>query len=243
MLEVCVDRLQAVRKAIDAGAQRIELSENLSVGGVTPSADLIQAVRGEISGALIVLVRCREGDFQYTPVELDQMLDQAQEAIELGADGVAVGACCADGSLDWDFLARVQRVVFGVSEAAELVVHRAFDRVPDPVRSIERLIELRYDRILTSGGALHAVDSLASLREWNLAAGERLEILPAGGIHSQNAERILHETQCRQLHGSFTKDPAYGQEGPIAPGSLGLPIADQIVQVRRMLDRWNRSST
>ncbi len=243
MLEVCVDRLEAVRQAIDAGAQRIELSENLSVGGVTPSMDLIKSTRAEISEALIVLVRCREGDFHYTPEELDRMLEQAREAIRLGADGVAVGACGADGSLDWDFLARVQRVVFQVSEAAELVVHRVFDRVPDPIPSIERLIELRYDRILTSGGALHAVYSLDALREWNLAAAKRLEILPAGGVHSLNAQRVLQETHCRQLHGSFTKRPEQASESRLPSLSAGMPIAEEILQVRRLLDRSNLAST
>jgi copper homeostasis protein len=239
MLEVCVDRLEAVRQAIDAGAQRIELSENLSVGGVTPSMDLLKATRAELSEALIVLVRCREGNFQYTPDELDRMLEEAREAIRLGADGVAVGACCADGSLDWDFLARVQRVVFQLSEAAELVVHRVFDRVPDPIPSIERLIELRYDRILTSGGALHAVDAL---RKWNLAAANRLEILPAGGIHSLNAQRVLQETHCRQLHGSFTKRPEQASESRLLHLPLGMPIAEEILQVRRLLDRSNLAS-
>jgi copper homeostasis protein len=155
---------------------------------------------------------------------------------------VAVGACCADGSLDWDFLARVQRVVFQVSEAAELVVHRVFDRVPDPIPSIERLIELRYDRILTSGGALHAVDSLEALREWNLAAANRLEILPAGGIHSLNAQRVLQETHCRQLHGSFTKRPEQAAESRLSHLPAGMPIAEEILQVRRLLDRSNLAS-
>ena len=228
MLEVCVDTIQALRIAIDSGAQRIELSENLSVGGVTPSAELIQEARQACSEPLIVLIRCRAGDFCYTQDELERMLEQAAMAIRLGADGVALGACHQDQSLDWDFLSRAHRVVKDVSLASELVVHRVFDAALDPTGAIERLIEFGYDRILTSGGALRAVDSIDSLRDWQIAASNRLEILPAGGIHALNAEIILRSTGCRQLHGSFTATGS-GQTDR-------MPIGTQIAKVRRLLD-------
>ena len=232
MLEVCVDTLRAARIAIDSGAQRIELSENLTVGGLTPSSDLIKALRLECSEALIVLIRCRAGDFQYRSDELELMLDQAASAIRLGADGVALGACTSDHSLDWDFFAQAYCVVKQASEAACLVVHRVFDQVPDPIGSIERLIELGYDRILTSGGADHAIDSLGALRDWQQAAGDRLEILPAGGIHAGNAQRILESTGCHQLHGSFTKTSS-GESGP-------LPNHREIARVREILDGFSK---
>lgn len=230
MLEVCVDTLEGLRVAVDSGAQCIELSDRLIVGGVTPSFDLIKKARSETSEALIVLVRCREGDFSYKSDELELMLDQAVKAVKLGADGVAVGACNADRSLDWEFLDCMQRRVKRVSDAAFLVVHRVFDRVPDPMFSIQRLIELGYDRILTSGGQAVAEESIDTLQAWQHAAGDRLEILPAGGIHSGNAKRVLQVSGCRQLHGSFTKTPA-GQSGL-------LPNSHEIQAVRRILDEY-----
>ena len=87
----------------------------------------------------------------------------------------------------------------------ELVVHRVFDTVPDPQSSLARLIELGYHRVLTSGGGKHATDSLDSLKEWQQQHGEKITILPAGGIHSGNAEFVMQSTGCRELHGSFTK--------------------------------------
>jgi len=230
MLEVCVDSLEGLRVAVDSGAQQIELSEQLIVGGVTPSFDLIKKARLETSEALIVLVRCREGDFSYNGDELELMLDQAAKAVKLGADGVAVGACQTDRSLNWDFLDRMQRTVNQVSDAACLVVHRVFDRVPDPMFSIHRLIELGYDRILTSGGQAVAEESIDTLRAWQQAAGDRLEILPAGGIHSGNAKQVLQGSGCRQLHGSFTKTST-GQSGL-------LPNSHEIQSVRRILDEY-----
>jgi copper homeostasis protein len=228
MLEVCVDSLEGALIAIESGAQRIELSENLVVGGVTPSTDLIQAVRASCGESLIVLVRCRAGDFKYRNEELRRMIDQASEAIGLGADGVAIGASLEDCSLDWDFLIEAHRAVKSVSQAAWLVVHRVFDQVPDPIGSIERLIQIGYDRILTSGGAEQAVGSLDALRRWQIATADRLEILPAGGVHSGNAQWILESTGCRQLHGSFTRTAA----GQVSR----MPDRDEIAKVRRVLD-------
>ncbi|MFM8569973.1 MAG: copper homeostasis protein CutC [Pirellula sp.] len=228
MLEVCVESLQGARIAVEAGAQRIELSERLSVGGVSPSIELIRSLRREMSESLIVLIRCRAGDFVYSPTELEAMLEQARQAIASGADGLAVGACKPDRSLDWHFLTQLQRVVRSESEAAWLVVHRVFDRVPDPLESIERLIELGYDRILTSGPSDRAIESLESLGQWQSASRGRLEILPASGIHSGNALTILQSTLCEQLHGSFTRTPT--------GSASSLPIAEEVAEVRRLID-------
>lgn len=230
MLEVCVDTIEALEIAIDSGAQRIELSENLSVGGVTPSVELISKARRACAESLIVLIRCREGDFCYTDQERELMLEQVAQAIRLGADGVALGACHQDHSLDWDFLYRAHRVVKDVSLAASLVVHRVFDNALDPTGAIERLIELGYERILTSGGALRAIDSVDSLREWQMVASNRLEILPAGGVHPLNAEVILRSTGCRQLHGSFTASDTGKSDR--------MPSGTQIAKVRRILDEY-----
>jgi copper homeostasis protein CutC len=89
---------------------------------------------------------------------------------------------------------------------------------------------------------LHAVDSLDALRKWNLATANRLEILPAGGIHSLNAQRVLQETHCRQLHGSFTKRPEQASESRFSSLLPGMPIVEEIFQVRRLLDRSNLAS-
>ncbi|MFM9064176.1 MAG: copper homeostasis protein CutC, partial [Pirellula sp.] len=104
------------------------------------------------------------------------------------------------------------------------------DNTLDPTGAIERLIEYGYDRILTSGGAVRAVDSLDSLREWQAVASNRLEILPAGGVHALNAQVILRSTGCRQLHGSFTASETGKSDR--------MPSGTQIAKVRRILDEY-----
>ena len=104
MLEVCVDTIQAAIIAEKGGANRIELCAALDLGGVTPSGPLISAVRRSTQLPLIVLVRSRAGDFFFDDLDRDLMVEEAKQAIELGADGIAVGGLVATMDLDLTFL-------------------------------------------------------------------------------------------------------------------------------------------
>lgn len=221
MLEVCVESLEGVRIATAAGADRIELSEHLDVGGVTPPVELLRRAIGSIP--IIALIRCRHGDFYFGAVEQRQMLDEIQMAIDAGCSGVAVGASHPGDELNWSFLEAIATRY----RDTELVVHRVFDSVPDSMAAIPKLIELGYRRILTSGGANHAIDSLDRLRQWQHAFGDRIEILPAGGIGSSNAARILEVTGCKQLHGSF--------RGPLTIDGQRIPDLEEIRRVKKVL--------
>jgi len=229
MLEVCVESLEGVRIAIDAGADRIELSERLDVGGVTPSLDLLRVAIGSVP--VIALIRSRPGDFCFDEFEQRQMLDEIQAALDVGCAGVAVGASHRGDALNWGFFEAVATRFSGV----ELVVHRVFDRVPDPMWAIPRLIELGYRRILTSGGADHAIDSIAHLREWQDAYGGQMQFLPAGGIGSSNAAMILDATGCNQLHGSF--------RSAIRVDGSRIPDPDEIRKVKHILNRQTSRSS
>jgi len=255
MLEVCVDSAEGFRIALLTGAERIELSEHLEVGGVTPAPQLIlraidlrKSILSEIMPSIsesqraneIALIRCRPGDFYFCDSELRQMHDQAQSAVDLGCRGIAVGASVPGDELNWNFLESIAKRFRGV----ELVVHRVFDSVPNPMQAIPKLIDLGYRRILTSGGAERAEDSLEQLRKWQIAFGEQIEILPAGGVSKSNATQILNHTGCRQLHGSFrgigvTQDSRDGNDNNTAANErLRLPDPDEIRTVRFLLDQW-----
>ena len=199
MLEVCVDTIQAARVAASAGADRIELCSHLDVGGVTPPWPIVYDVRREIDLPLIVLIRSRAGGFVYSNDECEQMLQHAETAIKLGADGVAVGGLTHSLELHLEFLRSVSTAL----PKSQIVMHRAFDFVPDPFVALEHLVELSYTRILTSGGGEMAIDGTNTLCRLGEQAQGRIEILPAGGIAPSNALTILKESGARQLHGSF----------------------------------------
>lgn len=242
MLEVCVESVEGVRIALSAGAQRIELSERLEVGGVTPSQSLLrqalqlqESMWTELQQAnshhrpnnTVALIRCRPGDFFFGETELQRMRDEAQTAVDIGCTGIAVGASVHGNDLNWDFLESIAHRFPSV----ERVVHRAFDLVPSPMLAIPRLIDMGYRRILTSGGAERAEDSVEQLREWQEAFGEKIEILPAGGISRSNATAILNHSGCRQLHGSFRGNASDSRQSR-------LPAPDEIRAVRLQLDQW-----
>ena len=127
------------------------------------------------------------------------MLEQAREAIDLGANGFAIGGLTSTEELDLTLL----RSVASRLPSCQWVMHRAFDQLHEPAVALEQLIELGFTRILTSGGPSLAIDGLAALRDLNERARGRIEILPAGGVSPSNALQILRETGTHQLHGSF----------------------------------------
>jgi copper homeostasis protein len=203
-LEVCVDSLEGVEIAMRSGATRIELSDRLSVGGITPPKQLMIETLRISHIPIVALIRCRPGNFAYTLDEKQEMYRQCEEVMELGVHAIAVGAHTPTSTqsgreLDWEFLDSIANRF----SAVELVVHRAFDQVQDPIGSASRLGELGFHRILTSGGPAHAEEGLDVIRE--LQSARKIEILPAGGIGSHNAAHILTTTRCTQLHGSFRK--------------------------------------
>lgn len=227
MLEVCVDTIQAALIAVEAGADRIELCSDLDSGGVTPSWQLVLAVRRAISVPLIVLIRSRAGDFIYNDLEHKSMVKQAKEAINLGADGIAIGSLSLTRDLHWKFLSTIRKTF----PERQLVLHRAFDHIREPSRGIEEAIKLGFVRILTSGGPVSAIDGVQELHRLSLMAHDRIEIIPAGGIMPSNAWEILTKTGVSQLHGSFRSSVQANEGGK-------LPDANAITSTKEILKRF-----
>ncbi len=121
-LEVCVDNDESLSAALRGGADRIELCAALAVGGLTPSVGFAKravslARDNNKAVTLVAMVRPRAGaDFCFTEDELACMLDDIAALKGVGVAGFAVGALCADGSVDeakaW-LLLRAARVSFG----------------------------------------------------------------------------------------------------------------------------------
>ena len=230
MLEVCVDTVQAAVEAYEAGAGRIELCSALDVGGVTPCQSLIRAVRRRIDCPLVVLIRPRAGDFVYDQCERDQSLESIHIALGCGADGVVVGALQVDNKLDLVTLNAMRIAAAGF----QLVMHRAFDFVDEPRLALDQLIELGFDRILTSGGRSgHVMNHLVSLKECIDYASDRIVIMPGGGVTVANAVQLISATGCQQLHGSFRLPPVQlGNDG------LGPHRAVDIAAVKLVSGLW-----
>lgn len=197
-LEVCCGNLESVHAAVKGGAPRIELCSRLDLDGLTPTWEELREARALYPALKIhVLIRPREGDFCYTPEEMEQMAGKMVLAQQLGADGLVIGALTEKGDVDREALQALLRVV---KPGISLTFHRAFDVCRWPFEALETVEALGFHRILTSGQAPSAIEGTDLLRELQQRA--KLIILPGGGVNASNARRILELSGCRELHAS-----------------------------------------
>lgn len=202
-LEVCIDDVASIDACIKAGADRIELCSALDLGGLTPSPGLIVAA-GKSPIPVRAMIRPRAGDFCFTKAELDVMLAEIAAVRSAGLSGVVLGAMTADNELDQSVLAQL------IAAAGNLgkTLHRAVDLLPDPVASVDIAIELGFDCILTSGGALTADAGTAVIAAMMERAGDRIEIMVGSGVREENAAAIRRATQVNWLHSSCARAEA-----------------------------------
>jgi copper homeostasis protein len=196
LVEACVDSVESAVAAQGGGAGRVELCDNLVEGGTTPSAGTIAACRARLTIPIFVMIRPRGGDFLYSPIEREVMLHDIDQARRLGADGVVFGALSSDGSLDADCL----QDLMAQSQGLGVTFHRAFDVCRDPAATLEQLIALGVERVLTSGQRPKAEAGAAAIAGFVRQARGRIAILAGGGVNEDNAARLVAETGVREIH-------------------------------------------
>ncbi len=207
-LEVCIDSVQSAINAEKGGASRVELCDNLFEGGTTPSAGAIDLARKNISIGLHVIIRPRGGDFLYSDLEFEIMKKDIQTAKELGADGVVFGILQADGTVDKERNA----VLAALAAPMRTTFHRAFDMTTDPFQALEDIIALGIDRILTSGLERTVPEGVALITKLVEKAGDRIVIMPGGGIDEFNIEKIVEATGVKECHISGRKKVKSGMQ-------------------------------
>lgn len=196
LVEICVDSLESATVAEAAGAGRIELCSALSEGGITPSAGLIESVCNNISIEVNVIIRPRSGDFLYSDTEFSVMRRDIEKAGEAGADGIVTGILNRDGTVD------IERNALLAEYASPMKVtfHRAFDMCRDPKKALEDVISAGAARILTSGQARSAIEGAQLIKELVVTAGERIKIMPGGGITEYNIALLATTTGAKEYH-------------------------------------------
>jgi copper homeostasis protein len=181
-VEVCAYSLFSCLAADRAGAQRVELCASPWEGGTTPSAGLVEQALKSTSLEIHVMVRPRGGDFVYDETEKLTMLSEARSLVAQGVHGLVVGALKPDGDLDVEFMREFKEIAAG----RELTCHRAIDVSRDPVRVMEDLIQLGFNRILTSGGKDKALDGIENIAELVTASKGRIQIMAGSGVNPIN---------------------------------------------------------
>ena len=203
--EFCAENVTLLEKAMQAGARRIELCDNLAVGGTTPSYGVTKAaveLAADYDTTIMTMIRPRGGDFVYNDLEIAIMLEDIRLTAQAGSQGVVFGALTADKKLD---KANLEKLI-AASKGMEIVFHMAFDELSeqDQLEAINWLSQAGVTRILTRAGV--SGDSLEKRfahyhRILEHAAG-KIEILPGGGIDMDNRQTFIDQLGVTQLHGT-----------------------------------------
>lgn len=196
-LEICANSYQSAKNACDAGAHRIELCQELSVGGITPSYGLLKQVTDTLSIPVFVLIRPRSGNFVYTDEEFDIMKQDIQLCKNLGCSGIVSGVLNNDHTID---IKRTQELV-ELSRPLQFTFHRAFDCIKNPEEALEQLIDLGIERVLTSGLQPSAEKGLNLLKKLNEQAKDRIIILAGSSINQNNA-KLFKDIGLNEIHAS-----------------------------------------
>lgn len=200
VLEISVDGVEKAIAAERGGADRIELCADLSVGGLTPSRELLRSVREKIGIPIYSMIRPREGNFVYSPAEFAEMKLSIAVAKEAGMNGVVFGLLREDRSVDVN---RTRELV-ELARPFPVTFHRAFDDTAILGEALDDVIRTGSARILTSGGAKSALEGASALTDLVAVARDRIIIVPGAGISAANISRVAQQTGAHEFHSGLS---------------------------------------
>lgn len=198
IFEVCANSIQSAIYADKAGADRIELCQNLNEGGTTPSYASIDFCVKNLSLKTFVLIRPRPGHFVYSDVEFEVIKQDVLLCKQLGVAGVVVGFLNHDFTID----KRKTVEIVALAMPMEVTFHRAFDISYNLFQSMEDIITCGCHRILTSGGRPTAVEGITVLNDLHQQAAGRIVLLAGSGINLDNISELLSQTSLTEFHAS-----------------------------------------
>lgn len=204
IFEACVDSIDSAIEAERAGADRIELCSDLDIGGITPSYGLIKSATEKLSIPVNVLIRPRGGNFVYSENEFEVMKQDVLLCRDNGVNGIVIGILLSNNTID-----KVRTFeLIDIAQPMSITFHRAFDEVENPAEALETLIDLKVDRLLTSGQMIDAYTGKERIKKLVEQAKDRIIIMPGGGVNENNIVKIIEHTGVKEIHGSAReKDP------------------------------------
>ncbi|MCX8491261.1 MAG: copper homeostasis protein CutC, partial [Cyclobacteriaceae bacterium] len=199
-VEVVVYNIESALKAQEGGADRIELCDNPSEGGTTPSYGTIEAVRQNVSMDVYVMIRPRGGDFLYSNYEFHSMKRDISQCQKASVDGVVFGMLHPDGTID----KKRCKELIDKARPLKVTCHRAFDMTRDPFEALEDCIEVGFDRILTAGQQAKASNGAKLIGQLIEKANGRIAIMSGSGVNEETVEDIIRESGAEEIHFSAT---------------------------------------
>lgn len=238
IFEVCLEGVDGAIAAQRGGAQRIELCAALVEGGITPSLGTIQACRDAVDIDIMVMIRPRGGDFLYSSAELDAMAKDIEACKSIGVTGVVFGMLKEDGQIDQN----ATRELLQLAQPLSVTFHRAFDVARDPFQSLDTLIELGVNRVLTSGQQATVPEGKEVIRQLIERSADHIGILPGCGITPENVVEMVRYTGAKEFHATAFSPQESGmiyRNDRVYMGIPGLPEYERQLtsadEVRRFL--------
>lgn len=223
-IEVCANSVASCLEAQMGGAYRVELCAAIPEGGTTPSyGDIVMARKLLKSTKLNVIIRPRSGDFLFSDLEHEIMLRDIEMCLRIGVDGVVFGTLTANGNVD---IQRNKELILAAGTMSK-TFHRAFDMCQNPYESLEAIIALKFDRILSSGQQPKAEQGVELLKKMVKVAANRIIIMPGSGINQTNIKKIADITGANEFHLSARKPHKSGMKfrnGNVSMGGVNITV-------------------
>jgi len=197
--EACVESFEKALETQNNGANRIELCENLAVGGTTPSYGTVKVCLEKLDIPIFPMIRARGGNFIYSKDEIEIMKEDIKIFKELGVKGVVLGCLTSDNKIDLELTKKLVNLAYPM----EVTFHKAIDEIQNPLDYIDNLINIGIKRILTSGGKATALEGKDLINEMIKKSNGRLKIVVAGKVTKENLNGLSNLISANEFHGKL----------------------------------------
>jgi len=197
--EACVESFEKAKEAQDKGANRIELCENLAVGGTTPSYGTVKVCLEKLNIPIFPMIRARGGNFIYSKYEIEIMKEDIKIFKELGVKGIVLGCLTHDNKIDLELTKELVDLAYPI----EVTFHKAIDEILNPLDYIDDLVNIGIKRILTSGGKATALEGKDLINEMIKKSNKRLKVVVAGKVTKENLNELSNLICANEFHGKL----------------------------------------
>lgn len=194
-VEICCFSLESVLELTDLPIHRIELCGGMLEGGTTPSTGLLDSCLAATTIPIYVMIRPRGGDFIYSKAERKVIFADLKHVLKSNPAGIVFGALNEKDEVDKNLCAEF----IDACEGKPVTFHRAFDASRDPIEALEIIMELGFERILSSGGEPTAIEGLEVLQKVKKKAGQKIEIMAGSGVKPYQVD-VFQSIQLDAVH-------------------------------------------
>ena len=197
--EACVESFEKALEAQNNGANRIELCENLAVGGTTPSYGTVKVCLEKLDIPIFPMIRARGGNFIYSKDEIEIMKEDIKIFKELGVKGVVLGCLTSNNKIDLELTKELVDLAYPM----EVTFHKAIDEIQNPLDYIDDLVNIGIKRILTSGGKATAFEGKDLINKMIKKSNGRIKIVVAGKVTKENLNGLSNLISANEFHGKL----------------------------------------